>query len=174
MGKDNISDRVFKTEIFKDEDIHKSARYAMGRKCNVAYIEISFDRACNFKCSYCNPAFSTAWVKDINLYGGYQNIQSDGSGHFVDTAPWAAPAAKHEEDNPYIQAFHKWWENGLADNLEEIRITGGEPIMHKGTWKLFDWFEQNQDRGRNMRFAINSNLCPTKPAIFENLLINHG
>ena len=58
----------------------------------------------------------------------------------------------------------------LADNLEEIRITGGEPIMHKGTWKLFDWFEQNPDRGRNMRFAINSNLCPTKPAIFEKLI----
>ena len=53
-------------------------------------LEISFDRACNFKCSYCNPAFSTAWVKDINLYGGYQNIQSDGRGHFVDTADWAA------------------------------------------------------------------------------------
>ena len=25
MGKDNISDPAFKTEIFKDEDIHKSA-----------------------------------------------------------------------------------------------------------------------------------------------------
>ena len=26
MGKDHISDRVFKTEIFKDEDVEKSAR----------------------------------------------------------------------------------------------------------------------------------------------------
>ena len=33
------------------------------------------------------------------------------------------------KNNPHIQAFHKW-ENGLADNLEEIRITG-EPTMHK-------------------------------------------
>ena len=58
-----------------------------------------------------------------------------------DTAPWAEPATKKQEDNPYIQAFHKWWESDLADSLEEIRITGGEPIMHKGTWKLFDWFK---------------------------------
>ena len=170
MGKNHVSDRTFKTEIFKDEDIHKSAEMPWDENVMLRTLEISFDRACNFSCSYCNPAFSTAWVKDINTYGGYQNIQSDGRGHFVDTADWAKPAAKHEEDNPYIQAFHKWWDNGLADNLEEIRITGGEPIMHKGTWKLFDWFEQNPDRGRNMRFAINSNLCPTKPKIFERLI----
>ena len=125
---------------------------------------------CNFKCSYCNPAFSTAWVKDIKDYGGYQNIQSDGRGHFQDTAPWAEPTTKKQEDNPYIQAFHKWWESDLADCLEEIRITGGEPIMHKGTWKLFDWFENNPDRGREMRFAINSNLCPETPKVLDKLI----
>ena len=60
MGKDNISDRVFKTEIFKDEDIHKSAEMPWDEK-NVMLrtLEISFDRACNFKCSYCNPAFNS-------------------------------------------------------------------------------------------------------------------
>ena len=78
--------------------------------------------------------------------------------------------SKQEEDNPYIQAFHKWWESDLADCLEEIRITGGEPIMHRGTWKLFDWFEQNPDRGRNMRFAINSNLSPEKPKVLDKLI----
>ena len=46
--------------------------------------------------------------------------------------------------------------------------------MHKGTWKLFDWFEQNPDRGRNMRFAINSNLCPLNQKYLKNLLRNHG
>ena len=170
MGRDNISDRVFKTEIFKDSDIQKSVDMPWDNNVNLKTLEISFDRACNFKCSYCNPAFSTAWVKDINDYGGYQNIQSDGRGHFSDTAPWAEPATKKQEDNPYIQAFHKWWESDLADSLEEIRITGGEPIMHKGTWKLFQWFKDNPDRGRNMRFAINSNLCPDTPKVLDRLV----
>ena len=31
-------------------------------------LEISFDRTCNFACSYCNPAFSTTWVKDIKKF----------------------------------------------------------------------------------------------------------
>ena len=170
MGKDHISDRVFKTEIFKDEDLEKSMEMPWDENVNLKTLEISFDRACNFKCSYCNPAFSTAWVKDINKNGGYKNIQSDGRGHFLDTAPWAEPATKKQEDNPYIQAFHSWWDSGLADSLEEIRITGGEPIMHKGTWQLFDWFEQNPDRGRDMRFAINSNLSPETNKVLDKLI----
>jgi len=170
MGKNHISDRVFKTEIFTDKDIEKTTTMPWEENVNLKTLEISFDRACNFKCSYCNPAFSTAWVKDINDYGGYQNIQSDGRGHFQDTAPYAEPATKKQEDNPYIQAFHKWWESDLADSLEEIRITGGEPIMHKGTWKLFQWFKDNPDRGRNMRFAINSNMCPDTPKVLDRLV----
>lgn len=170
MGKNHISDRVFKTEIFKDDDVIDSANMPWDANVTLRTLEISFDRACNLKCSYCNPAFSTAWVKDINTYGPYQNIQSDGRGHFVDNAPWAEPVTKHADDNPYIQAFHKWWEEELADTLEEIRITGGEPIMHTGTWKLFDWFERNPDRARNMRFAINSNLSPETNKVLDKLI----
>lgn len=170
IGRDNISDRVYKTEIYKDDDVVDAANLPWDADVELRTLEIAFDRACNFKCSYCNPAFSSAWVKDINTYGSYQNIQSDGRGHFVDTAEWAKPIADKEEQNPYINAFQQWWEKSLADNLEEIRITGGEPIMHTGTWKLFEWFEKNPNRGRQMRFAINSNLCPEKPKIFEKMI----
>jgi organic radical activating enzyme len=168
IGRDNISDRVYKTEIFSDEDIQASAEMPWDENVTLRTLEIAFDRACNFSCSYCNPAFSSSWVKDIKEKGPYMNIQSDGRGHFTDTAPWAARATKHEEDNPYIQAFWKWWENGLADNLEEIRVTGGEPLMHKSIWKLFDWFDQNPNS--NMRFAINSNLVPENERQFQRMI----
>ena len=168
IGRDNISDRVYKTEIFSDKDVQATADMPWDEDVTLRTLEIAFDRACNFACSYCNPAFSSTWVKDIKENGPYMNIQSDGRGHFVDTAPWADRATKHEEDNPYIQAFWKWWENGLADNLEEIRITGGEPMMHKSVWKLFEWFRENP---RNtMRFAINSNLVPESERQFSKLI----
>jgi organic radical activating enzyme len=170
IGRNNISDRVYKTEIYKDEDIHATTKLPWDADVELRTLEISFDRACNLKCSYCNPAFSTSWVKDINTYGPYQNIQSDGRGHFIDTAPWAESPTKKEEDNPYIQAFWKWWEHSLADNLEEIRITGGEPIMHKSTWGLFEWFKNNPERGRKMRFAINSNLNPETNKVLDKLI----
>lgn len=168
IGRNNISDRVYKTEIFKDEDIHATVEMPWDEDVTLRTLEISFDRACNFACSYCNPAFSTKWVKDIKDNGPYMNIQSDGRGHFIDTAPWADRASKHEEDNPYIQAFWKWWHNGLADNLEEIRVTGGEPMMHTSLWKLFDWFKENPNS--NMRFAVNSNLVPENERQFQRLI----
>jgi hypothetical protein len=86
----------------------------------------------------------------------------------MDTAPWAASPA-NEDDNPYIQAFWKWWESDLADSLEEIRITGGEPLMAPSVWKLFEWFKDNPERGQKMRFAINTNLMP-KPEILDRLI----
>lgn len=168
IGRDNISDRVYKTEIFSDEDVQATAEMPWDEDVTLRTLEISFDRACNFACSYCNPAFSTTWVKDIKENGPYMNIQSDGRGHFTDTAPWAERASKHEEDNPYIQAFWQWWNNGLADSLEEIRVTGGEPMMHKSVWKLFEWFKENPSS--NMRFAINSNLVPENQRHFQRVI----
>lgn len=170
MGRNAVSDRVYKTRIYREEDIAAAARMPWEEDVELKTLEISFDRACNMRCSYCSPPFSTSWVKDIKTYGPYQNIRSDGRGHFIDIAPWAEHAAEREEDNPYIQAFWQWWEHSLSDSLEEIRLTGGEPIMHKSTWRLFDWFEQNPKRGKEMRFAINSNLNPISIRIFDKLI----
>lgn len=169
IGRNNISDRVYKTEIYQDKDIMKAAVMDWQEDVTLRTLEISFERTCNFACSYCNPAFSTTWVKDIKTLGPYRNIISDGRGHFIDTAPWAV-GFKDENENPYIRAFWRWWESDLADNLEEIRITGGEPLMAPSVWKLFDWFKNNPDRGRKMRFAMNSNLVPKKKETLDKLI----
>jgi organic radical activating enzyme len=169
IGHDLISDRIFKTHIYSDEDIAATAQMPWEKDVDLKTLEISFERTCNFACSYCNPAFSTTWVKDIKKNGPYINIVSDGRGHFADTAPWAANAADDEADNPYIQAFWKWWNSSLSDNLEEIRITGGEPLMAASVWKLFDWFKNNPEKGSKMRFAVNSNLVP-KDALIDKLI----
>lgn len=90
----------------------------------------------------------------------------------MDTAPWAE-SPKNEDDNPYIQAFWKWWESDLADGLEEIRITGGEPLMAPSVWKLFEWFKNNPERGKKMRFAINTNLVPKKEILDKLIEYSH-
>ena len=158
MGKDHITDRVMKTITFSKEDNLKAADMTGDEDVTLKTLEISFDRTCNFACSYCNPSFSSTWVKDIKKFGGYRNIVSDGRGHFVTDAPWAKNAADKEENNPYIQAFWKWWETDLQHSLQEIRITGGEPLIAASVWKLFDWFKDNPDKGKKLKYAINSNL----------------
>jgi hypothetical protein len=173
IGRDNMSDRVYKTAVFEEADILKTAKADWQENTMLKTLEISFDRTCNFACSYCNPSFSTTWVKDIHKFGPYRNIDGDARSHFINEADHAKPLP--DDINPYSQAFWRWWEEGLADNLEEIRITGGEPLMAPGVWKLFEWFRNNQERATNrpdgkvLRYAINSNLVP-KDDIMDKLI----
>ena len=119
-------------------------------------MEIAFDRTCQFACSYCNPAFSSTWVNDIKRNGPYVKLESDGRNHFTHEHN-SAQLYKFGEDNPYVNAFFEWWETDLHRTLQELRITGGEPLMSGYTWKLIDWFKTNQGKS-STRLAINSNL----------------
>jgi len=169
IGKNNVSDRVFKTMRYTDEENTAASKMNWESDVTLKTLEISFERTCNFACSYCNPTFSTTWVKDIKTLGPYRNIKSDGRGHFTDTAPWAQ-GYKTEEENPYIQAFWRWWDSELSNSLEEIRITGGEPLMAPSVWKLFDWYKNNPSKGRKMVFAMNTNLVPKKTETLDKLI----
>jgi len=161
MGKDAVSDRTFKSIIYTDEELQRAYEMDHNKSVNLKTFEIAFDRTCNLACSYCNASFSTTWAKDIKNNGEYTNLVSDGAGAFKQDGSWTQPY-KNDEDNPYIQAFWKWWDNGLSESLEELRITGGEPLMSGNTWKLFDWFEAQDS---DMRFAINSNLIAKKDIV---------
>lgn len=156
MGTDAISDRVFKTVIYKDEDLHNAFNTPVNEDVNLKTLEIAFDRTCQFACSYCNPAFSSTWVNDIKKHGAYVGLVSDGRNHFTHTHD-SAQLYTFNESNPYVDAFFKWWDTDLHKTLQELRITGGEPLMSGYTWKLLDWFRQNQGRS-NTHLAINSNL----------------
>ena len=156
MGRDAVSDRVYKSKIYPIEALHEARNTPADADVNLRTLEIAFDRTCQFACSYCNPAFSSTWVKDIRRSGPYQSLESDGRNHFTHTHD-SAQLWNFGEHNPYINAFFDWWESDLHSTLQELRITGGEPLMSAHTWRLIDWFKQNQGRSRT-RLAINSNL----------------
>jgi organic radical activating enzyme len=156
MGRDAVSDRVYKTVIYNDEDLNYAFRTPASTDIDLQTLEIAFDRTCQFACSYCNPAFSSTWVNDIRRNGPYTGLISDGRNHFTHTHD-ANQLYKFGESNPYVEAFHRWWESDLHKTLKELRITGGEPLMSGETWKLLDWFKANQGKS-NTRLAINSNL----------------
>jgi organic radical activating enzyme len=156
INRDNISDRVYKTVIYSDEDLHTAFNTPASEDVDLQTLEIAFDRTCQFACSYCNPAFSSTWVKDITTSGPYTQLISDGRNHYTHTHP-SGQLFKYDEQNPYIDAFFKWWDTDLHKTLKELRITGGEPLMSGYTWKLLDWFKANRGQS-NTRLAINSNL----------------
>jgi organic radical activating enzyme len=156
MNRDAISDRIYKSKIYPLEDLDRAYSTPANEDINLRTLEISFDRTCQFACSYCNPAFSSTWVRDINNNGPYTNLVSDGRNHFTHSHD-SAQLYKFGEVNPYVDAFFQWWESDLHRTLDELRITGGEPLMSGYTWQLLDWFKTNQGKSQT-RLAINSNL----------------
>jgi aerobic-type carbon monoxide dehydrogenase small subunit (CoxS/CutS family) len=167
-GNEPVSDRTFKTVIYRDSDLRKIATADTDNDVNLKTLEIAFNRTCQLACSYCNPAFSSTWVKDIRNNGGYHGIKSDARGHFIDDAPYAEPF-DDSSTNPYVDAFWRWWPE-LSEELEEIRVTGGEPLMTPDIYQLFDWFKETDSPNKeHMRLAINSNLM-AKPDLLQKLI----
>jgi len=156
MGRDAVSDRVYKSKIYPINTLKEAYETPPDQDINLRTLEIAFDRTCQFACSYCNPAFSSTWVNDIRKHGAYEHLVSDGRNHFTHTHD-SAQLYKFGETNPYVEAFFKWWETDLHRTLQELRITGGEPLMSGETWKLIDWFKTNKNKS-STRLAINSNL----------------
>jgi len=167
MGPKYISDRVYKSKIYTEQELQEFYKTDSEEDVNLRTLEIAFDRTCNFACSYCNPAFSTTWVKDLKNNGGYTDLVSDGRNHFTHSHDNNQLFGLNEY-NPYVEAFFKWWDSDLHLTLRELRITGGEPIMSPELWKLLDWFKKEGNTS-DCRIAINSNLGG-KPELIDRLV----
>ena len=168
MGTAAVSDRVYKSKIYPIEALDAAYNSDPQDDVNLRTLEIAFDRTCQFACSYCNPAFSSTWVRDIKNNGAYQGLVSDGRNHFTHEHN-SSQLYKFGESNPYVEAFFAWWETDLHKTLQELRITGGEPTMSGELWKLIDWFKDNKGRSQT-RLAINSNLGMDRLKLLEFIL----
>jgi organic radical activating enzyme len=100
-----------------------------------SYVEVNFNHACNLKCSYCSPQFSSSWQDEIQRYGAYPTSTPHNSPEHFTGDRRVIPA---REENPYVEAFWEWFPT-LYTQLKHFRMTGGEPLMDKNTYKVFDY-----------------------------------
>lgn len=155
LDKDYFSDRHYKTADYWAWDrFDEIANSNPADDVYPSYLEISFSNACNFACVYCSPEISSKWMEDIQQNGHYP--VKNGAHHLgwlkqVGRFPYA-----HHEDNPYVNAFWKWFPDALP-HLKVLRITGGEPTMSKDMWKLLDYLIANPQP--DLELAINTNMC---------------
>ena len=154
----NISDRFHKSAVYTEKELRDITKLKWNEDVDLLTLEIAFDNNCNFACSYCNPTCSTTWSKDIKTHGAYDSLQgADDVGlTFAQTGEWALPHGSKNENNPYVEAFWKWWDADLCTTLKELRVTGGEPTVSNNFWKLLDWWKEHKEC--QVILAINSNL----------------
>jgi organic radical activating enzyme len=123
---------------------------------NPTYLEVSFGNACNLKCVYCGPEFSSKWVEELKTKGPV--IISDGHNKTQWAQGWQDLdniSIPNREHNPYIEAFWKWFPT-IYPSLKHYRITGGEPLLNKNTIRSLDYLIQNPKK--ELELSINTNL----------------
>ena len=155
-NSDRFSDRVFKSAESWSKPHYETIKNLSWREdFNPKYVEVSFSNACNFKCSYCGPAFSSKWMEEIEKHGAYPTTDRfNDKSHLIleNKVP-----ILHSEHNPYVEAFWSWWPD-LYRDLHTFRITGGEPLMSKDTWAVLDYIIEQKNPNKELKLAINSNL----------------
>jgi len=100
-----------------------------------SYVEVNFNSVCNLKCSYCSPQFSSSWMHEAETKGAFPTSTPHNDPAYFRGARRPIP---HREYNPYVEAFWEWWPE-LYPELEHFRMTGGEPLMDKNTYRVFDY-----------------------------------
>jgi len=100
-----------------------------------SYVEVNFNNACNLRCSYCSPQFSSSWMDEVQRHGAYPTATPHNDPEHFTGSRRPIPAREH---NPYLEAFWTWWPS-LYPRLRHFRMTGGEPLMDKNTYKVFDY-----------------------------------
>ena len=155
-SSNRFSDRTFKSaENWSYPYMDEIKQLGWRDDYNPKYVEVSFSNACNFKCSYCGPAFSTQWMVEAEKYGAYPT--TDGFNDVEYLKQEGKMPMPVTQANPYVDAFWNWWPN-LYTDLHTFRITGGEPLMSQDTWKVLDYILEHPNPNKNLNLAINSNL----------------
>jgi organic radical activating enzyme len=151
---DNYSDRHYRgVENWTMPYFDKVKKMQWNENINPTYVEVSWSSACNFKCMYCSPMISTEWMKEIKKHGSYKLSENEHQN--LDWFKKQGLMPIDENENPYIEAFWKWWPD-LVKDLRHFRITGGEPLLSKHTYKTLELLNENPQQ--ELELSINSNL----------------
>ena len=152
-----LSDRAYRSkDVWEPGLIDEALELGYEGNAKPRYVEVNFNQACNFKCSYCSPHLSTAWYDEIKKEGPY--LLTDRVHNDILWIQNESPIDNSPE-NPYVKAFWEWLPE-IYSTLQTFRMTGGEPLMDKNTFRMFEYVKNNPKN--DLHLSITSNCCPPK------------
>lgn len=128
-----------------------------------SYVEVNFSNVCNLACSYCSPQFSSTWAAQAERYGPYPTSNPHNSIEYFQDRRRVIPNREH---NPYLEAFWNWWPT-LYPTLKHFRMTGGEPILDKNTYRILDYVINNPKTDLHLNVTSNFSV---DPKLFDHYL----
>jgi len=164
----HLSDRHYRSSEWWAEPNFDEV-VARGATDNITprYVEVNFNQACNFKCMYCSPHLSSTWEEDIEKHGAFKLGDKEHNNLDYLRKSGMMPLKLAQAENPYVEAFWKWWPFIYRD-LRVFRMTGGEPLMDKNTFKVLEYVNENPHG--LLELSITSNMCPPDDKLFEKFV----
>ena len=151
LGK--LSDRHYRSgEPWAAMDFEKIKNSTGDEDVIPSYVEVNFNNACNLKCSYCSPQFSSSWQQEVERHGAFPTLVPHNAAEHFSGNHRPIPARDH---NPYVEAFWAWWPT-LYPELRHFRMTGGEPLMDRNTYRVFDYVLDHPKK--DLHLAVTSNF----------------
>ena len=147
-----LSDRHYRSgEAWAAKDFGTIVSAEWDADITPSYVEVNFNNACNLACSYCSPQFSSTWQQETDRHGAYPtSTPHNAPEHFAsDRKPILV-----REHNPYVEAFWQWWPT-LYPELEHFRMTGGEPLLDRNTYRVFDYVLANPSAKLHLNVTSN-------------------
>lgn len=161
---DNLSDRQYRSgEPWAFKRFDEILANGWEKDIDPSYVEVNFNSACNLKCSYCSPQFSSSWMAEAKQFGPYPTSTKHNDPEYFRGARSPIP---NNVANPYLDAFWKWWPI-LYPSLKHFRMTGGEPLMDKNTYKIFDYVLNHPKK--DLHLAVTSNFS-VEPELFKKYI----
>ena len=154
-----LSDRHYRSgEPWAAVDFEKIKNSTGEEDVVPSYVEVNFNNACNLKCSYCSPQFSSSWQQEVERHGAFPTLVPHNAPEHFSGHRKPIPARDH---NPYVEAFWTWWPT-LYPELKHFRMTGGEPLMDRNTYRVFDYVLEHPKS--DLHLAVTSNFS-VEPAL---------
>lgn len=125
-----------------NEKWKEDKEYTVDAPFDIKYVDLRLGNLCNLKCRMCNPYASNQWVEEWGL---------------VEDA--LSPSEYERLKNMSWPEHEKTWENlfSIADSVDEIYLTGGEPTIIKEQHKLLDYFI-DKGTAHKIKLKYNTNL----------------
>jgi organic radical activating enzyme len=92
---------------------------------NLLLLDLMYDNSCNLACRTCNESFSTLWSKHLK----------DNNLPTFQLRPINDINLSHKE---YTQKILDFISNLNVKSISQIKISGGEPLMHNGYFNLLE------------------------------------
>lgn len=152
------------TRCFREEDAGiKSSRQSWNEKWmenkiysntpdfKIKYVDLRLGNLCNLKCRMCNPYASNQWVKEWNLV---EEALSPSEYDRLSNMSWPT------EEKTWLNLF------AIAETVDEIYLTGGEPTIIKEQHRLLDYFIDN-NMSHKIKLKYNTNLTNIPAKLIE-------